>query len=69
MHILYLFICYLTAFLLLSEYAQKGKLNNFQKHIHEKYIYLFILLFLPYTNFRALHLPPDQLQKGFFFFP
>jgi hypothetical protein len=52
MHSLYLFICYLTDFLLLSEYAQKGKLNIFQKHIHEKYMYLFI--FIIYTNFRAL---------------
>jgi hypothetical protein len=55
---LYLFICYLTALFLLSEYAQRKGKHIITKTLLCKSLYLFILLlllFLPYTNFRALH--------------
>jgi hypothetical protein len=38
----------------LEEYAQRKENQVIPKTLLCKYMYLFILLFLPYTNFRAL---------------
>jgi hypothetical protein len=47
----YLFICYLTTLIPLIEYAQRKGNQIIPKTLSYKYMYLFILLFLPYTNF------------------
>jgi hypothetical protein len=39
----------------LEEYAQRKGNQIIPKTLLCKYMYLFILLFLPYTNFWALH--------------
>jgi hypothetical protein len=55
MKCIYFFICYLINMFPLTKYAQrKGNLIIPKTLL---YTYLFILLFLPYTNFRALQ--PD----------
>jgi hypothetical protein len=53
MHILIFFICYLINTFPLTKYAQRKRIQIIPKTL--LYTYLFILLFLPYTNFRALH--------------
>jgi hypothetical protein len=54
-HILYLFICYLTNIIPLIEYAQIKEKQIISKIRLYKCMYLLILLFLSHTNFRALH--------------
>jgi hypothetical protein len=48
---LYLFICYLTTLIPLIEYPQRKGDQKIPKTLAYKYIYLFILLFLSYTDF------------------
>jgi hypothetical protein len=52
---LYLFICYLTTLIPLIEYAQRKGNQIISKTLLSKYMYLFILLFLPYTNLGLYH--------------
>jgi hypothetical protein len=49
---LYLFICYLTTLISLIEYAQIKGDQAIPKTLAYKYIYLFILLFFSYIDFR-----------------
>jgi hypothetical protein len=51
----YLFICYLATLIPIIEFAQREGNQINPKTLLYKYMYLFILLFSPYTNFRALH--------------
>jgi hypothetical protein len=55
MHVLIFFICYLINMFPLTEYAQRKGNQIIPKTL--LYTYLFILLFLPYTNFRTLQSP------------
>jgi hypothetical protein len=49
---LYLFICYFTNIIPSIEYAQIKENQIISKAFFYKCMYLFILLFLSYTNFR-----------------
>jgi hypothetical protein len=51
----YVFICYLAILLPLSEYAQSKENQIISQKLFYVNTYIY-LLFLPYTNFRALHL-------------
>jgi hypothetical protein len=53
---IYLFICYLATLIPIIEFAQREGNQIIPKTLLYKYMYLFILLFSPYTNFRALQI-------------
>jgi hypothetical protein len=55
---LYLFIFYLATLIPIIEFAQREENQITPKTLLYKYMYLFILLFSPYTDFRALQILP-----------
>jgi hypothetical protein len=59
---LYSFLCYLTTLLPLGEYAQRKGNQIIPQTVLCKYMYLYILLLLPYTNFRALQILPPLTE-------